>query len=652
MPIAIDFETFLIDENNIYPKPVCISSYDGKDTGLYNKHDIGEYLGKVLNADLVIAHNASFECGVIYRFFPELREPLFDALDEGRIYCTKVAEQLINISREKGLHNFSLAKLVEHYFDKDISAGKGEDAWRMRYSELDDVLLKDWPKEASDYAIEDSIWAHKIYNKQPKVNYKLAVQSEVYLNLMASKGMTVDVDRAKVLKQEILDFLEPHYQFLISKGFCYRVTEGTKPRKEIKKLKEYIESLDIEIIRTAKGGVSITGESMEYYGKQIEDPILQSFVDLAVYEKVLTAYLTHLDHSTIYSQYSSTKNTGRTSCSGSKLFPSMNVQQMPREVPNVSYDVRNCFVPRPGFKILSIDYGGLELCSTAHQLYKLYGRSCMRETINSGESPVDMHSKLAARLQNVSYEYFVENKSKYKDARQMAKPINLGFPGGIGYDTMRKIMWQSGIKTKFQILHKDTKKRNLVTLMWKLGEPDIRIARISKKEYALVQDELVYLKKEFFGLYPELERFLKKTHERFLTGEKKWMKNEYDEWEEEEMYSYKVYGFERDWCTYTALCNGFLMQSPSAMGAKKAVNHIVRKYIDHPDIRPIAFIHDEILFEIREYRMDLAEDAAHIMIDEMQSVLSSVRITVEASMSDQWQKADGFWTKKYWKDPK
>lgn len=38
------------------------------------------------------------------------------------------------------------------------------------------------------------------------------------------------------------------------------------------------------------------------------------------------------------------------------------------------------------------------------------------------------------------------------------------------------------------------------------------------------------------------------------------------------------------------------------------------------------------------------------MIDEMQTVLSSVRVAVEASISDYWQKADGFWTKTYFKD--
>jgi hypothetical protein len=130
------------------------------------------------------------------------------------------------------------------------------------------------------------------------------------------------------------------------------------------------------------------------------------------------------------------------------------------------------------------------------------------------------------------------------------------------------------------------------------------------------------------------------------------VKNEYGEWEKEPMYSYDIYGFKRDFCTYTAFCNGFLMQTPGARGATKAASKVIQTFHNSPDIKPLAFIHDEILFECKEDRKDLIEEAAHIMIDEMQSVLTSVRITVEASMSDYWQKADGFYTKSYWGDAK
>ena len=655
MNIAIDFETYLIGDGSIFPAPVCLSTYNGTEAFLLDKEEAREWLTEHLNKDTLIAHNAVFECGVIIKHYPELTNRVLDALDNDLIYCTKINESLWNIQREKALFGLTLAGLVAHYFATDISAGKGEDAWRMRYSELDGIPISEWPKEAVDYAIDDSIWAYKVYSKQVGINQGLALKSAVYLNLMGAEGFLINQERVELLEKEIWEFLTPRYDFLVAEGFCDYIPRQKQPRKQVKKLKEYVEGLGVTLMYTNKGATATSGEALASYQTQCDSPILKAFSELSRYEKILTSYIKNLKgNSKIYSQYSTTLNTGRTSSSGSKLFSSLNIQQIPRAVEGVSYDVRNCFIPREGFKVCSIDYSGLELCSAAHQLYKTLGYSYMREALNDGTSPTDMHSKLASKIKKVPYEEFIAHKKEleYKDARQKAKPINLGFPGGIGYDTMRHLMWKDGIKTNFQVLETAKRKNDLYYYLTQLAAPDIRIRRVNKTEYALVQDELVLLKKYMFDLYPDLEQFLKETHLRFLTGKTKFKKNDFDEWEEEPMYMYDTHGFKRDWCTYTALCNGFLMQTPSAVGAQKAVNAIVRKYYDNPDIFPQAFIHDEIVFEIRENCEHLAEEAAYIMIDEMQTVLSSVRISVEASMSDYWQKADGFWTQTYFKDAK
>lgn len=651
--ISVDFETHLIGNAAVFPKPVCLSAYDGSETFLFNNPDARQFLSEHLNVDLIIAHNAVFECGVIVTHYPELAQKLFDALDNGLIYCTKINEALWNVQREKQINKLTLAELVMHYFKTDISASKTADAWRLRYSELDEIPISQWPKEAVDYAIDDSIWAYKLHSKQQPIPQQLALKSAVYLNLMGSQGFAIDQSRVLLLEKEIWEYLTPRYDFLVSQGFCDYMPNRGAPRKQMKRLREYIENLGIELQYTLKGGVATSGEALAAYMTQKDDDVLKAFSELSKYEKILTAYVSRLKNSEkIYSQYSTTKNTGRTSSSGSMLFDSINIQQIPRAVESVTYDVRNCFVPRPGFKICSIDYSGLELCSAAHQLYSTLGYSYMREALNEGNKPTDMHSKLAAKIKKVNYDDFIEHKKEpeYKDARQKAKPINLGFPGGIGYDTMRHLMWRDGIKTRYQVLETAHRKEDLYYYLTNISAPDLRIRRNGKREYALVQDELVILKRYIFDLYPELEQFLKETHNKFLTGKMKYVKNEFEEWEEEPMYMYDIYGFKRDWCTYTALCNGYLMQTPSAIGAQKAVNKICRTFYNEPDIIPQAFIHDEIVFEVRDGRIDLIEQAANIMITEMQTVLSSVRIAVEASISDYWQKADGFWTQSYWGD--
>lgn len=654
MNIAIDFETYLIADGSIFPAPVCLSTYDGTNTQLLDKQQAREWLAEHIKVDTLIAHNAVFECGVIIVHYPELAQLVFDALDDGRIYCTKINESLWNIQREKALFGLTLAGLVQHYFNTDISAGKGEDAWRMRYSELDGIPISEWPKEAVDYAIDDSIWAFRVYQRQVGINQSLALKSAVYLNLMGAEGFLINQERVELLEKEIWEFLTPRYDFLVAEGFCDYIPRQKQPRKQVKKLKEYVESLDVAFMYTNKGQIATSGEALASYQTQVDSPILKAFSELSRYEKILTSYIKNLKcaNPKIYSQYSTTLNTGRTSSSGSKLFSSLNIQQIPRAVEGVSYDVRNCFIPRDGFKICSIDYSGLELCSAAHQLYKTLGYSYMREALNEGDKPTDMHSKLASKIKKVPYEEFIAHKkeAEYKDARQKAKPINLGFPGGIGYDTMRHLMWKDGIKTNFQILETAKRKNDLYWYLTNLAAPDIRIKRMNKNEYALVQDELVLLKKYMFDLYPCLEQFLKETHNKFLTGKTKFMKNDFDEWEEEPMYAYETHGFRRDFCTYTALCNGLLMQTPSAVGAQMAMNKLIRTFYHNPDLYMQAFIHDEGIKEVREGRYDLVDQAAEIMIDEMHIALPSVRITVEASLSDYWQKADGYWTKTYWKD--
>lgn len=654
--ISLDFETYLIGDGSIFPQPVCLSTFNGSEAFLLDAEEARIWLSHNLNKNCLIAHNAVFECGVIVKHYPELAQQVFDALDNDLIYCTKINESLWNIQREKQINKLSLADLVLHYFKVDISAGKKDpDAWRLRYSELDGIAIADWPKEAIEYAIDDSIWAFRVKEKQQDIDQSLALKSAVYLNLMGAQGFQVEKSRVLLLEEEIWEFLTPRYDFLVEQGFCDYIPKQKQPRKQVKKLKQYVESLNLDLMYTDKGSTATSGEALSSYLTQIQDPVLKAFSELSRYEKILTSYIKNLKSADkMYSQYSTTKNTGRTSSSGSKLFPSINIQQIPRAVEGVSYDVRNCFIPRPGFKICSIDYSGLELCSAAHQLYTTLGYSYMREALNEGNAPTDMHSKLAARLKKISYEEFLEHKKEpeFKDARQKAKPINLGFPGGIGYDTMRHLMWKDGIKTRYQILEVSRSKNNLLYYLTNLSCPDLRIKRQSKHEYALVQDELVELKRHMFNLYPCLEQFLKETHNKFLTGKNKWVKNEFDEWEEEPMYMYETHGFKRDWCTYTAICNGFLMQTPSAIGAQKAVNRLMRTFWNHPDIILQAFIHDEVVFEVREGRYDLIEQAAYIMIDEMQSVLSSVRISTEASISDYWQKADGFWTQSFWRDAK
>ena len=669
--VAIDFETYLIGEPDIIPKPVCLSWYDGENEGIcVGMTEMHEFLQKILTDSTyyIVAHNMKFEALVIYEHFPLLREQLLSKLRLNHLICTKICEKLINNIRKKQTFSQSLAALVQQYFETDISEDKkNPDAWRLRYSELDGKVLSKWPAEAVKYALDDSIWAYRIWGiqKQLSPDYGLSVRSEVMLGLMAHIGILIDQDRVNLLEKEVKAILEPRYAQLVEAGLCSPPLGKLKPKKNMNEFREYCRSQFKNLEYTAKGTISTSRESLTRYAAEKQDDNLEAFLEISNYEKVETAFINNLKEANPYmrTEYNAVVSTGRTSSYKSKLYPTVNIQQMPRQVKGVTYDVRNCFRARPGHKLVSIDYAGLELAATAQQLFNFYGCSKMLNTLNSGTEPTDMHSQFAARIMSlkthtkVTYDTFIEHKKEkeYAKYRQLAKPINLGFPGGIGYDTMRTLLFQSGIVPQLEVI-KEAKNKDELFGYWRILSKEynnLRIRQIGPKKFQLVVDELVQLKKELFELYPELGKFLNEGHKAFLTGETRWVKDDFGTWEEEEMYAYEVSGFKRNWCTYTALCNGFLMQSPSAIGAKTMVCDVMERYLTHKSVNILAFIHDEILFEVLDngQKYGTIEDIAYQMIESMQSVLPDVRITVEASMMDYWSKSGGEYEKVFWQDP-
>jgi hypothetical protein len=665
---AIDFETYLISSNTPAPKPVCVSWYDGKKSGLVRGADMSNFLKETLQRPLVIAHNMKFELAVIYEWFPTLRSAIDKALDEERLMCSKINEQLLDCFRKTPVKAYSLADAVLSYFKTDISDSKTDpNAWRLRYSELDGV--EDWPQAAIDYAISDSIWAYKVAELQiptlQGVDMFGPVRAEHYLNDTGMYGLRVDQDRVSLLEDEILEKLAAPRDALISYGMMTLGKNG-KYKKKSKAFREYIEQTIPKdaILFTAKGGVSTSAESIEKYNTE-NNPIFTNYLVLMEYDKVLSSFVSRLRQADPYirTEYNGIVKTGRSSSRTSDLFPSVNIQQMPRKVRDVTYDVRNCYIPRDGYKICSIDYSGLELISAAYQLGNYYGSSKLKDTMNSGTKPMDMHSLLAHRIMTmksgkiVTYDDFVKNKKvdEYAVMRQITKAVNLGIPGGLGYKTMRSQLLKEGVVTKYKVIstapYESTIRHDL--RKFKGDIPNLRCERTGRYSYSLVYDELVTLKEELFALYPEMGTFLREDHLEFTTGEKKRVKNDFGEWEWEDMYAYQVGGFKRSYCTYTEFCNGFLMQSPSAVGAKRAMANTVKKYRAGDEVKCLAFIHDEIVFEVKDCArmLDLVKDVAYIMIDSMQETLPGIRVAVEADVMDYWKKSGGFHVETFFKDP-
>jgi DNA polymerase I-like protein with 3'-5' exonuclease and polymerase domains len=142
---------------------------------------------------------------------------------------------------------------------------------------------------------------------------------------------------------------------------------------------------------------------------------------------------------TVHPSYSVMVRTGRTSCSAP------NVQQIPKDSA-----FRQSFVASPGHFLLAVDYSFIELCTFAATALHRYGWSDMATVIKAG---IDPHAHTAAMMIGVPADEFkswknseavaekttvdgkevvVSFKDKFGKARQQAKPVNFGVPGGLG----------------------------------------------------------------------------------------------------------------------------------------------------------------------------------------------------------------------------
>jgi len=355
-------------------------------------------------------------------------------------------------------------------------------------------------------------------------------------------------------------------------------------------------------------------------------PALEQFLTRAKLIKLITSYFPAMEWPygsgitapVIHPNYDYLKATGRTSSWGvskkradKAVAPAVNIQQAdPR--------VRPAYVPRPGWLFAIADYSALELVSLAQTILDLYGHSALADQINAGIDPhaylgcaLAVHGDPAFRMvltelhgeertEDQEYEFFLTQKRNkpewFKHWRTLAKPVGLGFPGGMGINTFRAVAAGYGFK--------------------------------------LSVAEAKNLKRIWLMVYPNMKRYL-------------------NTWVPGQPGSYvSPAGMRRVECRFTQLANGRALQTPGAEGAKKAVFNVSRACYDRTrgsilyGCRPVAFIHDEILMEVPDdcRRSDRAHELAKIMEDSMTEVLPDVQVRAEPILSTHWSKeAEQVW---------
>lgn len=471
--VAVDTETALMEPGICAPALVCLSSYEENANGegvgvLRNAADAIVWFRKqITDPDVtLIGHNTAFDMSVLCVRDPSLLPLVFRAVDDGRVRDTMITQMLLDIG--KGTFEYrvnsdgkrvpaqrSLAALVKHWFGTVID--KGGDTWRKKYASLAHLPVEKYPPNAVTYAIDDAKWTYKLAMKlmdecgeRPPTEV-LQIKTAWCFQLMRIYGVRTDPDVVEQCYQNWSARKARAAVVLTKAGML--TSEGTLDQAT---LAAYIEDAcaarDLPLTHTATGKVCTNKEVItdivvktggraeeteqdEDEPEQKGDPVFLSYRRYKRYEKLLSNYLPRMRQATripFNPSWNVLVSSGRTSC-GSPDDPG-NLQNLPRSGP-----VRECYSPRAGSLFCSTDLEAAELASLAEIMLVLGFESPLADEIIAG---LDPHMSLAVNelllnedgTPRYTYEYAMANKKQkdIKEARQFAKIVDFGKPGGQG----------------------------------------------------------------------------------------------------------------------------------------------------------------------------------------------------------------------------
>ncbi len=591
MHVFFDTETGPIDRGRLAPKIVCVSYSIEGDTGLRTGAEARALVdGWLRSADMLVAHNASFDMAAICATWPELLPLVFAAYEAGRVECTMLRQRLADIASTGRLENSYSLKTIAARYGKIVDKDGG---WRTGYSALRGIPVSSWPAGAVQYALEDAAVLEPIYRAQPAVDCAATARADFALHLASCWGVFTDKGRVEAFLKVVTDEQDRTRRYLQRAGLV-RV-DGTR---DTKKAAAYMERLcdrrGKTVKRTDKGGVSLDADACTLSGSRLLE-LYSQFVS-ASGTRAKAEDLTYGYDLPLQTRYTSLVETSRTSSSKPALpLRGLQIQNPPnpRKKKSAAVDVRAGFREclRPNGVFLIADYPSAELYSFAEVCFRQFGHSTLRDLLLSGK---DVHCQLAATALGVSYEtVYDQRKGKYKLDRDRAKPGNYGYLGGMGPD-------------KFILM--------------------------ARAQYGILftRPEVVALKAAWQRMLPETVEFFAWIN-RLMAGRREFT------------VTHPVTGFVRAGCTYTSGAN-FMFSHLTAEAVKAAFWEVTRRCYSDPKSALYGYrapieVHDEIICEGPE---DTAHDAAlelaHVMETVYNRYTPHVPLAVEACISRFWSK--------------
>ncbi len=608
IPVALDTETGPILPGLLAPPLTCVSMAQAEDSKLLGNHYWLPWVTEALeNPDmLIIGANVAYDMTVLAAEAPKLLPLIFAKYNKGLVSDVQIREMLLDIQAgewrtktdEDGnvsRTGYSLADLAK----TRLGVTMDKDTWRMGYGKLRNVPVSEWPEGARQYAIGDAeitlkVWQHQQQNC-PCPKFKTSLYSGHYnecnlwdeasqvraafaLHLMGCWGMRTDPEKVRSFKSDLTD-KKISFESVLSVAKLIR-PDGTKDTEAIR---QRLTASGFEVQKTPTGKIKIDSDSLSRSG----DPALETLAEAGGVQKLLTTYVPVLERGTttpIQCRYYVLARTGRTSCA------SPNMQNLPREP-----GVREAFIPRPGFVYAICDYSILELRCLSQVLLNIIGWSKMAEALQSGR---ELHLALAAQILGISYDEALRRKGEQyvKDARQLAKVGNFGFPGGMGPQ---------------------------------------KLVDFARAAYGLrlTVEQCEKLRKDWFTTFPEMREYFQ------------WVAKEIGRAGDNRLGKIQqLSGRIRGGVGFTDAANS-MFQGLAADGAKAACWEVSKLcYVDKESAlfgsRPVAFIHDELILEVPESKAREALEALEItMKSTMSRFVADIPIEAAGLLTRVWSKA-------------
>lgn len=684
--LFVDAETEIITDGNITPPPVCFQFFSKTwDSGptIFLADEGLDCLESALDEGLIIGgHNIFYDFGVATKARPSLFPKVFNHFEKGLVRDTGIRQKLLDI--EAGMRSqpsmvfrrgewtapdYSLAGkvdqrtgkpkgkgLVWYYLQKDRSADKTGDSWRLRYGELKGLPLDQWPPEAIRYALEDVEDTGRVFYAQGPgalVNEQEQTAAAWALQLASAHGMLTDKEDvsfleswateswAKVQTKMLAEGLfrveqfsaedkrknrEPDTTITIEKRIAKKDGGGVRleerPAKYVKntdiiqaRVKAAYEGMGLKVALTPSEEIKTDRDVLENSG----DALLAELAEAGPVSTVLKTFLPTLKKGIevpITTSFNVLLETGRIS----SFKPNLN--NLPRSIWTeeqkeglrkqylktensaektyifrlLTMGVRECFIPRPGFVFVSVDYDCAELRSLAQVCLWLFGKSSMAEFFQN-DPHGDPHLALAANIKGITYEEALARKKELKGLRQAQKAVNFGYPGGLGPDTM--------------------------------------IVQ-ARKNYGVVmtRDEAVKAKQDWFQRWPEMREYLSYINRTVGMGQATVMQ-------------FRPGGLphrKRGNVGYCDGANGFF-QGLTSDGAKEALFRASREcYVDCGTAlfgsRIVAFLYDELFAEVPEaIAHEASERLVRVMVEGMRAWLPDIPVVASPALSRRWFKS-------------